>query len=168
LAPSFERSHWKRKRWKNLNRILCIFYFRLFSCVIWGFTVWSFNIIIFPSQKKICFLKRNIAQISHIYISRKIKMTCNLRHRVVLKSIDPLPCTLTKFIFFATTRGICFLHRGKQREVNDLGGPRSHLAILRGHQTCHVDVNLTYFHHTVLRYDTTKLMRKAHYINGYK
>jgi hypothetical protein len=27
----FEESHWRRRRRKNLNKILCIFYFKLFS-----------------------------------------------------------------------------------------------------------------------------------------
>ncbi|KAG2652389.1 hypothetical protein PVAP13_1NG352600 [Panicum virgatum] len=30
LASTFDGSHWGRKRWKNLDRILCILYFRFF------------------------------------------------------------------------------------------------------------------------------------------
>jgi hypothetical protein len=30
LTLVFERSHWERRRWKNLDRILCTFYFRFF------------------------------------------------------------------------------------------------------------------------------------------
>ena len=33
LALAFEGSHWGRRRWKNLNSILCLFYFK-FLCLI--------------------------------------------------------------------------------------------------------------------------------------
>jgi hypothetical protein len=58
-AMAFEASHWGRRRWKNLDSILCIFYFRFFSCVIWGSTMLSFNIISLPLEKKL-----HIAQIA--------------------------------------------------------------------------------------------------------
>jgi hypothetical protein len=51
LAPAFKGNHWGKRRWKNLDSILCIFYFKFFSCVIWGCTMLSFNIIPFPSKK---------------------------------------------------------------------------------------------------------------------
>ena len=51
LAPVFEGSYEGRKQWKNLDRLLCNFYFRFFSCVIWG-NVPNFNIIPLPFAKK--------------------------------------------------------------------------------------------------------------------
>jgi len=48
LALTFERCLWKRRRLNNLDRILCIFYFRFFICNLGT----SFIIILLPFAKK--------------------------------------------------------------------------------------------------------------------
>lgn len=44
MNPTFERIHWGKRQWNNLDTILCIFYFRFFPCVFWGCTMPRFNI----------------------------------------------------------------------------------------------------------------------------
>jgi hypothetical protein len=59
LDSAFEGSHWERTRWKNLERILCIFYF-LFLYVIWKFTMPRFNISSSFLRKKYLIVYRSI------------------------------------------------------------------------------------------------------------